>query len=245
MNNEITLSDFFSFILSKLKQILILGIVGALLVFAYVKFGTTTTYSFSGSMIVTPFNENVENWTPNMGNSEVSIAKQLMPTYIEVLTSNDLSIKISKYLENQGVNVSASRVRNIVKYSNTDDKFTIDFTCTNASESQAKAVADAVSEIAPSYVRDVVEYGNIKMYDSVSDKPQTHRSNPYVMAMVAFMAIAIAVVVVNLIITMLDNRVKTVEDITDNFEYPVLGNIPNFYFQNKRKEYDKTHGGDR
>ncbi len=251
MNKEITLSDFFGFLLSKLKQILIFGVIGALLAFAYVEFGTHPTYSYSGSMIVTPFNENVENWTPSMGNSEVTIAKQLMPTYIEVLTSNDLSIKISEKLKAQGVDVSPNRVRNIIKYTSSDDKFTIDFTCTNASDAQAKAVAQVVSDIAPEYVREVVEYGNIKMYDSISDSPNVRRTDPFVMAMVAFMGVAIAVVVVNLLISMLDTRVKGVEDLIENFEYPVLGNIPNFYSQNKGSAYDSKSpsyakaGGDR
>ncbi len=237
--------------LSKLKQIIIFGVIGALLVFAYVKFGTTPTYSYSGSMIVVPFDENRgDSWTPSIGNSEVNIAKNMMPTYIKVLGSNQLSQMISKRVGDQGYNVSPSRVKNMVRYSYSDELFTIDFTCTNASMEQARAVALAVSEVAPNYIQEIVGYGTIKMYDSISDDPKTNSSNPYVMAMVAFMGIAVVVVVINLIINMLDNRVKGVEDIADNFEYPVLGNIPNFYSQNKGSSYKKhgeyiKHGGDK
>ena len=237
MNKEITLSDFFGFILSRIKQILIFGLIGALLVFAYVKFGTKPTYTYSGSIIVNPFGDSTSEYNASLINAEINVSKNLIPTYVEVLTSKGLSEHISQVLKNKGIEVSANKIRSMSKFTSNEDTLIIKFSCTSESDSDAREVANAINEYAPGYVTGIIDHGSIYVVDAVGSGT-SHRTNPFVMAIVAFMAVAIVVIVVNLLIMILDNRVKSIEDITSNFGYPILGNIPDFSIENKSlKEY--------
>ncbi len=241
MNKEFTLSDFFGFVLSKIKQILIFGIIGALITFCFVKFGAEPTYTCTGSIIVNPFSDEVSDYNASLINAEINVSKNLLPTYLEILTSKDLSEHLSQKLASEGVNVTAGYIRSITKYTTNDQTLVIRISCSSADEATAKNVASAVVRYAPAYVQNIISHGDIAVVDSVGDASR-RVTNPYVMAMVAFMVIAIAVVAINLLVAVLDSRVKSVEDIADNFEYPVLGNIPNFYLQNKSPAYKKNRG---
>jgi len=57
------------------------------------------------------------------------------------------------------------------------------------------------------------------------------------MAVIAFVVAAVLTVLITLIIELLDNRIKNVEDITEHFDYPVLGTIPDFYTHSKKEGY--------
>ncbi len=242
MNREITFSDFFNFVLSKLKQILIFGIIGALAVFAFVKFGTDPTYTCTGTILINPLVSMGDENNPTTINSEINIAQKLMPTYVEILTSKDLSEHLAQKInEKYDKNTRGSSVRSITKYTITEDSLMIKYTCTSKYRETTKQVAEAIAQYAPDYVQGIMKHGEIIIIDSI-DEPTKRVTNPYVMAMVGFMAVAVAVIAINLLIAVLDTRLKSAEDIPDNFDYPVLGNIPNFYSQNKSSSYKKRGG---
>lgn len=245
MNKEITLSDFFGFIFSKLKQIIIFGIIGAILTFAFVKFVTKPTYTCTGTILINPIVDYSADSSLSATNSKISIAKNLMPTYLEIFTSKDLSEHLAgKINEKYGKNINPGAVRSMTKYSAVDNSLIIKYTCSSKYSETTKQAAEAIAQYAPEYVQNIIKYGEIVIIDSI-DEPVASKSNPYVMAMVAFMVVAVAVIAINLLIVELDTRLKSVDDIPEHFNYPVLGNIPNFYAQNKIEPYKNIkHGGE-
>lgn len=238
MNKEFTLSDLLNIILSKIKLILILGIIGALIAFVYVRYFTNPTYTCTGTMIVNPFSNLTGESSSSMINTEINISTRLLPTYIEVFTSRDLGEHLSKKLADQGIQVSGGQINEMTKYSTKEDSLIIRFECTSESREQAEAVAQAISKYSPEYIKKIIDHGSVSIVDSVGNAAKNSTS-PYVMAMLAFMVVALIIVVISALIMVLDTRVKSGDDVTDRFEYPILGNIPNFYIENKAPTYER------
>ena len=89
MNREITLMDFFRFVLSKLKLILIFGCIAAIVAAGFVFLTADEQYNYSGSFIVDPFGNVNDSFNSNNIYNELTISKTLIPSFVELLQKKD------------------------------------------------------------------------------------------------------------------------------------------------------------
>ena len=83
-NGEFTLKDLISFILSKIVIVLICMVIGGAGMFVYAKMNNTVTYSVSMSLFV----ETISTGEGGSKTSNVSVSKQRVPLYMEIISSN-------------------------------------------------------------------------------------------------------------------------------------------------------------
>ncbi len=238
MNKEITLTDFFQFVLAKLKLIIILGLVAAIVVFAGVKVTADTKYNYSGSMLVDPFGNITQDQNSNAVMSELNIAKTLIPTYIAVLESNAYADYIAKAVEdNFNLKVSRGAVQNMLTYTTSTKHLIISYRCSSTDKKLAYAVAKTVDEKTAAFISTIIDHGKLSPVNRIA-KDGFGASTPSapVAAVVAFAIVAVLTVLICLLIELFDDRIKSPEDITERFEYPVLGTIPDFYANNIQEE---------
>ena len=96
VNREITLMDFFRFVLSKLKIILILSCIAAIIAAGFVYFTAKEQYSYTGSFIVDPFANVDENYSSNNIYNELTISRTLIPSLVELLQKKDFAEMVTK-----------------------------------------------------------------------------------------------------------------------------------------------------
>ena len=238
MNREITIMDFFRFVLSKLKLILIFGCIAAIIAAGFTYFTARTSYHYNGSFIVDPFGNVDENFNSNNIYNELTISRTLIPSLVELLQKKDFANKVAKQVnEEMGTNVTSDYIINSARYSINDETLIIDFRCSSTSKKLAYTVAKTISEKAPNYVEGKLNRANMNVVDSVTkDVFTTSRTDYKLAAVIAFAVIAVLTVLVCLIIELLDNRVKNVDDLTEHFDYPVLGTIPDFYSHSRKEK---------
>ncbi len=233
---EFTLADLLELIRSKLRLIIIIGVLCAFVTFGCVKFFVAPSYTCTGTVLINPI-AGSEEYNSSVISSEINISMRLIPTYLEILTSNDFSTHISQMVnESNNVDILPETVHSMTAYTNDSDSLIFKYTCSSNDAEMVKMVADAISKHAPDYVRSIIDHGEIIVIDSIGS-PVKHTTSPYLMAMVAFVAAAVMVVVITMLINSLDTRLKSVEDIYDNFDYPVLGKIPDFNAKSYDYEY--------
>ena len=83
-NEEFSIKDLWNFLIPKLWMIVLVAIAGAVMTFAYTKSNNTVTYSVSTSLFV----YSVSTSASGMENSNVTVSKQRVPLYMEIIKSN-------------------------------------------------------------------------------------------------------------------------------------------------------------
>ncbi len=239
MNREITLMDFFRFVLSKLKLILIFGCIAAIIAAGFVFLTADEQYNYNGSFIVDPFGNVDENFNSNNIYNELTISRTLIPSFVELMQKKDFAEMIAKSVnEELGKKLKYTHIINMIRYTTNDDTLIIDFRCTSSDQEVAYTVAKTISEKAPGYVEQKLNRINLNAVDSINkDVFGTSKTNFKVIGVIAFIIAAVLTVLVTLVIELLDNRIKDPEDITEHFEYPILGSIPDFYKHTKKEGY--------
>lgn len=242
MNREITLMDFFRFVLSKMKLILIFGCIAAILAAGFTLLTAKTSYNYTGSFIVDPFSNVDDSFTSNNVYNELTISRSIIPSLVELLERKDFAGKVAKIVNKKmkkyDTNIDANYITNNTRYITNDDSLMIDFRCTSSSKELAYTIASTISEIAPQYVSSKFNRTNLNPVETISkDEFGTTKTDFKVWAVVAFFIAAVMTTLVSLVIELLDNRIKTIEDVTEHFEYPILGTIPDFYTHIKKEGY--------
>ena len=239
MNREITLMDFFRFVLSKLKLILIFGCIAAIVAAGFVFLTADEQYNYSGSFIVDPFGNVNDSFNSNNIYNELTISKTLIPSFVELLQKKDFAEMIAKSVNKElDKKLKYTHVIDMIRYTTNDDTLIIDFRCTSSDQNVAYTVAKTISEKAPHYVEQKLNRINLNAVDSINkDVFGTSKTDFKVVGIIVFVVAAVLTVLVTLVIELLDNRIKTPEDITEHFEYPILGSIPDFYKHTKKEGY--------
>ena len=155
--------------------------------------------------------------------SDLSIAKQLVNTYAIILKTDNVLNEVCESLGNQ---ITAAKIRANLSASsvNNTEVFTVSYVDTNPE--RATAVVNAIADIAPEKIIEVVKAGDA----SVISRPKTptspispNKTRNAAIAALAALALSAAVFI---LISLLDTRIRTTEDLTESFDYPVLGSIP-------------------
>ena len=161
--------------------------------------------------------------TQTYSTSDLSVAKQLVDTYSIILKTDEVLEEVTEMLQNQ-VTVDQLYKTITAKSVNNTEIFSISYTDTNPE--RARDVINALAEIAPDKIKDVVKAGEA----SVVQKASTPK-NPVSPKKLRDTAIAAAAGLVGsgfifVLVAILDTRIRSVEDLTENFNFPVLGSIP-------------------
>ncbi len=154
---------------------------------------------------------------------DLSVAKQLVNTYAIILKTDEVLEDVAAALDHQ---VSASQIYSTLTAEsiNNTEIFSINYTDTDPE--RARDVINALADIAPERIKDVVKAGEA----SVVQKASTPKSpvSPKKTRDTAIAALAAFVVsgFIFVLVAILDTRIRTVEDLTENFNFPVFGQIP-------------------
>ncbi len=133
---------------------LLLGGVG----FSIARFAITPLYQSSIKMYV---NNSVSSST-SITSSDLSAAQSLVDTYAVVLTSYPT---ISAVIEQTGVDYSYGQLCNMISTSSVNDTEVFSVTVTSSDPIEAAEIANAIAEIAPEQIMDVVIGSSVKVIE--------------------------------------------------------------------------------
>lgn len=154
----------------------------------------------------------------------LSVAKQLVNTYSIILKTDNV---LNEVVESLGGGVTSAKIKAGLSASSVENTEIFKIIYVDTDRELAAKVVDAVAEIAPQKIIDVVKTGEASVIQKQGSKlavrvsPNVAR-NTAVAAAAAFIISALFFVLISL----LDTKVRSVEDLSDMFGYPVLGSIP-------------------
>ncbi len=246
---EINLQEIFFLLLSKFKFILLLTVLFGGALFCYSKFWLPVQYTSSISIYVK--NSSADTINNTATSSDLTAAQKLATTYIVILDNDVVYDEVSKMLlesygsaqlkrffniekdANGNEYITASQIRKLVKASPLNNTEVIQITAVTRDPGLSAAICNFMAAEAKTVLIDVTKAGSVESIGKA--KQPTGPSGPSVKrytligAVIGFV-IACAFVIIR---KLLDNRIRTTEDIKQRFQIPVLGEIPDLEMSDK------------
>ena len=219
--NEISLQEIFIILWNKAWVIMLCLVIGAITAFTLSKYVIDPTYTSRISMYVNN-NQNPENTVANL--NDINASQKLVSTYIEILKSDNV---LEKVIEETGVTYTPAEIRSMMSANSLNGTEIFEVKVTTEDADEAALIANTIAELVPEEIIRVVKAGSVELIDRAM--PATNPSSPNVMlnTVIGLMLGGVLSVLGVLVAAMLDNRIKSEEDLKKNYDLPILGAIPN------------------
>ena len=242
--DEIDLLDLFNVLISNLYILILASLTGLFLLY-YVssQFLDKKFVSSTGIYVLNSSEKDSDQIT----GTDLSTSSMLVNDYAELLKSRTVMNKViaeldlrNKYSDMR--DVTSDDISKMITIGSSDKNRVIQISVTDKNPTRAQDIANAVRRSGAQHIKDVmaIDAVNIVYEANLPEKPTSPNvvKNALIGALLAFI-IAAAIIIVNYI---LDDTIKTMEDIENYLELPVLGTLP-YDGQGKAGKLKKRRGG--
>lgn len=193
----------------------------------------TPQYRASVTIYVNNTNRNNETLDYVSG-SDLSTSQRLVSTYTNMLTSDTV---LEQVIEATGQHFTPDGLRGMISAEQVGDTEIFKVNVRHTDPKAAAQIANAIAETAPDVIADFVEGSSTKIIDYA--KMPTGRFTPSykkntVTGFIIGAAIAVALLTLQFL---LDVRIKDENDLSDLFDIPVLGQIPDLNHGSSKGSY--------
>lgn len=247
--NNISLVDLLKLALRYIYILITVALVAAIVAFSYCNFVAEPRYSSTGSIVVTNGaiinNASAQTSSSATSNkvtgSDISASLLLSNTIIDILNTNDIYKQLASELGDK-YSYTDLMSRATVKRRSEDTLF-IDASFTADTPEEAQALVNKFLELVPDYISKFVPNSTASVTTTadraVKIYPQTSKT-----VFIAAIAGAVLSYAVIYLISVFNTTINNEDDIRNNYDLTVLGNIPDFSSAAAAKKY-KYYGYSR
>lgn len=222
---ELDFKILFQMFSKQKKQIICIILLFMMIGIIYTMLIVKPVYSASTSLILSTSDTNSQNFgISSTTATELSVNSKLVSTYTELVKSKKI---LGKVISNLNLNMSEDTLKKKVSVQPIEDADFIKITVINANSEQAAQIANEIAEVfIEDGVKQYYKMDNVQVVDKAepSSKPSNINKKRDILI---FIGIGIVVSVIYVVVlNMLDNTIKTVEDIEGVYTFPVLASIP-------------------
>lgn len=257
LNIDANVQKVFSALLKKWKLLIIFAIIGACAAFAFTAKFTTLTYTSSieflayavdseqeltDSSSTSTDTETESTSTQRISQtSKMNYAMKMLDTYIEVFGTNNFNQMVADTLnKTYGTNYSAGAIKNSIKISKVANTAMFSFTITTTDADLSYHIAQTLETCVPQSMEQTNQ-GLVQA--SVEDAPlraSAAESMQYPKkCMIGAIAGILLAALYAVLRDFLDVRIKGSEDLSEKYDIPVLGSVPEFEITNTKKRGGK------
>lgn len=256
MDLDANIQKYLSLVLKKWRTVIIFAVIGAIFAVFYTANFTKLSYT-SGVTFLTyavdtkqEFSDSGTSAQTVSNTSKMNYAIKMLSTNIELFKTNRFNQSVADKLNKKySADYSARMVKNSVVMTPIEDTAMFTVTVTTNDPELSYRIAKQFETSIPEKLSDT-NSGLINA--SVEDdavKPVDYESKGYVKKTLIGTAAGIVLAVVYIILRdLFDIRVKSSDEISQKYNVPVLGTIPEFEIKNSamksiEKKSDKSKGG--
>lgn len=230
---EIDLLELLMVMQKHLAAILLAGIVGLVIMFAYTSFLVTPLYSASSMMYVMPDNSNSMNSSTL---SDMQVGQQLTSDYSSMIKSRSFMEDVIKKLN---LTIDYQKLLEKVEVTNPTSSRILQVTVNDPNPQTAADIANEVASVAESKLKEITGMQAIKIYEeaAVPDRPSSPSlKKNCALGLLAGIVLAMAVITV---LYLLDDTIKTEDDIEKYLGMTTLAVLP--YNGRKQQRQAQKH----
>ena len=218
-DDEIDLLEIFHALRKKILLVLMVALIGGCIGAACTQFLMTPIYSSTSSMLVLSKETTLTSLADlQLGASLTSDYTVLIPVLEQVVT-------------NLNLDMTAEDLKEDVTINNPTDTRILEITVDNPDSTMAKKIVDEIANVSSSYIGDKMEVIPPKIIEV--GKIATERTSPSVMknSVIGFLLGFLACAAIVVVYAVMDDTIKTEEDIEKYLGVSVLAKVPD------RKDY--------
>lgn len=230
---EIDLLELLMVMKKHLAAILLAGIVGLVIMFAYTSFLVTPLYSASSMMYVMPDNSKSMNSSTL---SDMQVGQQLTSDYSSMIKSRSFMEDVIKKLN---LTIDYQQLLEKVEVTNPTSSRILQVTVNDPNPQTAADIANEMASVAESKLKEITGMQAIKIYEEagVPDRPSSPSlKKNCALGLLAGLVLAMAVVT---ILYLLDDTIKTEDDIEKYLGMTTLAVLP--YNGRKQQRQAQKH----
>lgn len=230
---EIDLLELLMVMKKHLAAILMAGIVGLVIMFAYTSFLVAPLYSASSMMYVMPDNSNSMNSSTL---SDMQVGQQLTSDYSSMIKSRSFMEDVIKKLN---LTIDYQQLLEKVEVTNPTSSRILQVTVNDPNPQTAADIANEVASVAESKLKEITGMQAIKIYEEAAmpDRPSSPSlKKNCALGLLAGLVLAMAVIT---ILYLLDDTIKTEDDIEKYLGMTTLAVLP--YNGRKQQRQAQKH----
>lgn len=207
------------------KKILIISVtiifivIGAIYTFAF----KTPMYSSSTTLVLAMSETTSSETTNSITSTDVNLNSSLVSTYSKIVESNEV---LREVISNLGIDESEESLKDNIDVSAVDDTEIIEITVSHENAVYAAKIANEIASVFSEKVNEIYNINNVYVLDEaeVENSPSNinHAKDIIVFALIGVVLAFVYVFILNL----LDDTVKTPEEIEKIYDLYVLVSIP-------------------
>ena len=222
---EIDLIELFKKLVKHLPMIILLSVIVGAASFAISKFLITPKYDSNATMIVSNSNQNNDPNNPQAAVElgQIQANKALISTYSEIVKSKGIADRV---IANLGLDMDYEEFSKKVSIEPVKDTQIISVKVVDTIPERAQDIANETANIFKSSIGDIMNVDNVQILDGATlpEEPSSPKiGKNTAIGLILGLILGIAIVMIK---ELSDTRFTRSEDVTNEFDMPVLGLIP-------------------
>lgn len=225
--DTIDLLEVLEIVRQHILVVILVTVLAAAAGFGVSRFLMVPQYEASALMIV----NTRQDATANVTSDQINSATKLVSTYSIIIKSDTV---LQQVINNLGLSLTYPHLQDRVTVSAVDDTQVMQITVRSDNPEWARQVCEQITQISPDVILESVEAGSVKLISQAAANPDP--VSPNVMRNTAVAGLLGLVLTLGVIILreMLDNKIKSEDDVRKYLELPVIGVIPDYEMGGKR-----------
>ena len=170
----------------------------------------------------------------SISSSDISASKSLVKTYIVILNTRET---LNDVIDYAGVKLTYAQLKAMISADAVDSTEVFRVTVTSEDPVEAEKIADAIAYILPKRIANIIQGTTAAVVDSAVLPTNASSPNYTKNTMLGFAAGLMAMAVIIVVMTLLDNTIREEEDISQCSKHPILAAVPDMEAQTKSGAY--------
>lgn len=178
--------------------------------------------------------------------TDLQIGAQLTEDYAVLITSRTV---MEKVISNLGLDMDHNELRDKITLNNPSDTRVLEISVVDPDPQMAKTITDEVADCASEYIADIMEQNPPKIIEQ--GEVPLYKTSPSTAKNTVIGALIGAVLVIGgiTVMTLMNDTIKTEDDLERYFGVPVLAAVPSWNEEQskkaKQKAKERSHGSSR
>ena len=217
---ELKLHELFAFYLRKWRVIVACVLLGAVLALCFSFFFITPQYRTSITIYVS---NNPDAADGKVSSADLSASIYLVKAYMILATNDTVLSRVATELNEE---YSVSQLRNAISTEQYENTVIFSVTVTHKNPKEAARIANVMAEVIPEVAPTIIQASSAKTI-ATAKIPSSPFSPSYQQnAIIGGLAGLLLALVYATILHLQDTHIKDENDLTDMFQIPILGRIP-------------------
>ena len=227
---EIDLKEILLAFWNRKIQIILIILACILIGIVYeIKF-ITPEYTASTTLVLAT-SENATTTGNTITTTDITLNSKLISTYSELIKSKNV---LRTVIKNLNMDIQEEKLKNSITVTAVSNTELIKISVTNENADNAALIANEIANVFSAKVAEIYNINNVHVADN-AEVNKTPSNINHTKNFILFAGIGIVISVIYVVIkSLLDNTVKSPEDIEKQFKVPVLITIPKYNFESQK-----------